>query len=211
MARFHNRTDAGQQLARALKRYAGRPGIVYPLPRGGVPLGVEIADALEIDLDLIIPRKIGHPFNPEYAIAAVGETGEPVVNQTEVARVDPEWFEQEVARQRKESRRRREVYLHGRSPLPVEGKIAIIVDDGIATGLTMKAAIKDLRARNPEKLIVAIPVVPAATARELELMVDDLVALDIEENYLGAVGAYYDIFDQTTDEEVIALLSRIEN
>jgi len=205
--RFRDRKDAGRRLAEALKPYAGQAGVVYPLPRGGVPLGVEIAQALGMELDLIIPRKIGHPYNPEYAIAAVGETGEPMVNRAEVDRVDPKWFEQEVARQREESRRRREAYLHGRKPLNVEGKVAILVDDGIATGLTMKAAIQDARARNPSKLVVAIPVVPADTARALQSMVDDLVALDIDENYLGAVGAYYENFDQTTDEEVVALLS----
>ena len=204
---FRNRSEAGRLLADALKAYAGQAGVIYPLPRGGVPLGVEIARALNMDLDLIIPRKVGHPYNPEYAIAAVGETGEPVINRTEVDRVDPKWFKQEVARQRDESRRRREAYLHGREPLPVEGKVAILVDDGIATGLTMKAAIQDARARKPAKLIVAIPVVPAETARVLRTMVDDLVALDIDENYLGAVGAYYDDFGQTTDAEVIALLS----
>jgi putative phosphoribosyl transferase len=204
---FRNRTEAGKLLAQALRAYSGEAGVVYPLPRGGVPLGVEIARALKMDIDLIIPRKIGHPYNPEYAIAAVGETGKPVINPTEVDRVDPKWFQQEVARQREESRRRREAYLHGRDPLPVEGKIAIIVDDGIATGLTMKAAIQDAHARNPAKLVVAIPVVPAETARVLREMVDDLVALDIDENYLGAVGAYYDDFGQTSDEEVIALLS----
>jgi len=204
---FRNRTEAGKLLAQALHAYSGQAGVVYPLPRGGVPLGIEIAYELGMDLDLIIPRKIGHPYNPEYAIAAVGETGEPVTNPTEVDRVDPKWFQQEVARQRDESRRRREAYLHGRNPLPVEGKIAIIVDDGIATGLTMKAAIQDARARKPAKLVVAIPVVPAETARVLREMVDDLVALDVAENYLGAVGAYYDDFGQTSDEEVIALLS----
>jgi putative phosphoribosyl transferase len=204
---FKNRVEAGRLLADALKTYAGQEGVVYPLPRGGVPLGVEISKALKMDLDLIIPRKIGHPYNPEYAIAAVGETGEPVVNQAEVDRVDQKWFQQEVDRQREESRRRREAYLHGRDPLPVEGKVAILVDDGIATGLTMKAAIQDARSRRPAKLVVAIPVVPADTARRLRDMVDDLVALDIDEYYLGAVGAYYDDFAQTTDEEVIALLS----
>lgn len=204
---FKNRVEAGRLLADALKTYSGQEGVVYPLPRGGVPLGVEIAKALNMELDLIIPRKIGHPYNPEYAVAAVGETGEPVVNQAEVDRVDPKWFQQEVARQREESRRRREAYLHGRDPLPVEGKVAILVDDGIATGLTMKAAIQDARSRRPAKLVVAIPVVPADTARRLQAMVDDLVALDIDEYYLGAVGAYYDDFGQTTDEEVIALLS----
>lgn len=205
--RFKNRIEAGRLLADALKPYAGEAGVVYPLPRGGVPLGVEIAQALNMDLDLIIPRKIGHPYNPEYAIAAVGETGEPVINRTEVDRVDPKWFEQEIGRQREEARRRRNAYLGDREPLPVEGKVAILVDDGIATGLTMKAAIQDARSRKPAKLVVAIPVVPTNTARALKEMVDDLVALDIDANYLGAVGAYYDDFGQVSDQEVIELLS----
>jgi len=204
---FKNRIEAGQLLAEALKPYADKPGIVYPLPRGGVPLGIEVARALSMELDLIIPRKIGHPYSPEYAIAAVGETGEPVINETEVSRVDAQWFEQEVARQRKESRRRRRAYLDDREPLPVEGKIAILIDDGIATGLTMKAAIQDARSRHPAKLVVAIPVVPAETARALREMVDDLVALDIAEHYLGAVGSYYDDFGQVSDQEVIEMLS----
>lgn len=204
---FRNRIEAGQLLAEALNAYTDQPGIVYPLPRGGVPLGVEIARALNMEIDLIIPRKIGHPASPEYAIAAVGETGKPVINEMEVSRVDAAWFEQEVARQRAESRRRRHAYLGDRQPLPVQGKIAILVDDGIATGLTMKAAIQDARSRHPAKLVVAIPVVPADTARALREIVDDLVALDIAEHYLGAVGSYYDDFGQVSDHEVIALLS----
>jgi len=205
--RFKNRTEAGQLLAEKLAKYKDQAGVVYPLPRGGVPLGIEIARALGMELDLIIPRKVGHPYNPEYAIAAVGETGDPVVNQAEVARVDAKWFEQEVARQRGEARRRRATYLAGREPFPVEGKIAIIVDDGIATGLTMKAAIHDAKARKPAKLVVAIPVVPADTAKVLEGMVDELVAIKIDPYYLGAVGAYYEDFNQVSDEEVMALIS----
>lgn len=205
--RFKNRTEAGQLLADKLASYADQPGVVYPLPRGGVPLGIEIARKLNMALDLIIPRKVGHPYSPEYAIAAVGETGEPVINQQEVSRVDAKWFEQEVARQRAEAKRRRTAYLGDREPIPVEGKVAIIVDDGIATGLTMKAAIQDARARKPGKLVVAIPVVPADTARVLAEMVDELVAIDIDPYYLGAVGAYYDDFGQVSDDEVIQLLS----
>lgn len=204
---FKNRIEAGQRLADALKSYADQPGVIYPLPRGGVPLGIEIAKGLNMPLDLIIPRKIGHPYGPEFAIAAVGETGEPVINQAEVGRIDAKWFEQEVARQRQEATRRRNAYLGGREPLPVEGKIAIVVDDGIATGLTMKAAIQDAKSKNPAKIVVAIPVVPADTAAVLQEMVDDLVALEIAEHYRGAVGSYYDVFDQVSDQEVIDLLS----
>src|SRR3989344_1657662 len=143
--RFKDRADAGRKLAHALNKFKGRQGVVYALPRGGVVLGVEIAQALHMPLDLVIPRKIGHPISPEYAIGAVVENGEKVCNEMEVARIDPEWFRREVERERQEARRRRELYLGGREPAPVEGKTAIIVDDGIATGLTMEVAIRDVK------------------------------------------------------------------
>lgn len=204
--RFKNRTEAGQLLAEKLAQYKGQPGVVLPLPRGGVPLGIEIARRLDMDLDLVIPRKVGHPYSPEFAIAAVGETGEPVINQVEVARVDRQWFEQEIARQREEARRRRSLYVSGKEPIPVKDKIAILVDDGVATGLTMKAAIQDVKARQPKKIVVAIPVVPADTASVLQGMIDELVALDVDPYYLGSVGAYYEDFHQVSDEEVVSSL-----
>lgn len=209
--RFRDREDAGRQLAEALKeKYKGREGVVYPLPRGGIPLGLEVARVLEMPLGLIIPRKIGHPFSSEYAICAVSEGGETVCNEREVAKVDPEWFKSRVEEERQESRRRRERYLPGRDPLPLEGKTAILVDDGIATGLTMRAAIRDARERKAAQVVVAIPVVPKDTAERLKLEVDDVVALSIDAFYLGAVGAYYDSFNQLTDEEVIAMMSQLD-
>lgn len=180
---------------------------MYPLPRGGVPLGVEVARALGMSLDLVIPRKVGHPMQPEYAIAAVGETVEPVVNQQEVARVDPEWFAGEVERQRQEARRRHSTYLGGREPVPVKGKVAILVDDGIATGLTMRAAIAEIKTREPSRVVVAVPVVPEETARQLANVVDEVVAVKVDPHYLGAVGAYYDSFPQLADQDVIDLLA----
>ena len=204
--RFRDRVDAGKQIAKALKKYQNQDGVVYALPRGGVVLGVEVARALGMPLDLLIPRKIGHPLQPEYAICAVVENGELVCNQQEVARVDPEWFRQEVEAERGEARRRRELYLGGRKPTPVEGKTAIIVDDGIATGLTMEVSIRDARRRRPKHLVVAVPVAPADTVERLSREVDDFMVLDASPFYLGAVGAYYDRFLQVTDEEVIALL-----
>lgn len=210
MTRFKNRTEAGKKLADALKRYRDKDGIVYGLPRGGLPLAVEIAKALHMPLDLIIPRKIGHPFNPEYAICAVGENGEMVCNEWEVAQIDQQWFQETVKAERQESRRRREHYLGGREPLPAAGKTMILVDDGIATGLTMRAAIRDAKHRRPAHIVVAIPVTPKDTAAILRQEVDDVVALDIPEFYLGAVGAYYDEFPQITDEEVIELLQLAE-
>lgn len=204
--RFRDRREAGQKLAQALARYRGREGIVYPLPRGGVVPGVEIARALGMPLDLVIPRKIGHPYNPEYAICAVTEHGAPVCNEREVAQVDPEWFRKRVEAERREARRRRELYLAERGPLPVEGKIAIVVDDGIATGLTMRAAIQDVKQRKPARVVVAVPVAPKDTADRLAREVDEVAALDVSDFYLGAVGAYYDDFPQLTDDEVILLL-----
>jgi predicted phosphoribosyltransferase len=208
--RFRNRREAGQKLAQALGRYRGRDGIVYPLPRGGIVLGVEIARALGMPLDLVIPRKIGHPYNPEYAICAVTEAGAPICNEREVAQVDPGWFRRHVEAERREARRRRELYLAGRAPLPAEGKIAIVVDDGIATGLTMRAAIQDVRSRRPARLIVAVPVAPKDTAERLAREVDEVAALDVSDFYLGAVGAYYDDFPQLTDEEVMQLLHELQ-
>ncbi|MEW6331799.1 MAG: phosphoribosyltransferase family protein [Pseudomonadota bacterium] len=203
---FRDRADAGRQLAQALKKFQKQDGVVYALPRGGVVLGVEVARALDMPLDLLIPRKIGHPLQPEYAIGAVVENGELVSNRQEVARVDPEWFRQEVEAERQEARRRRELYLGGRASPPVQGKTAIIVDDGIATGLTMEVAIRDARRRQPVHLVVAVPVAPPETVERLAREVDEFVVLDTSPYYLGAVGAYYDRFLQVTDEEVIALM-----
>lgn len=205
--RFRDRTDAGRRLAQALSGYRGQEGVVLALPRGGVVLGAEIARALGMPLDLVIPRKIGHPLSPEYGIAAVTDSGELVTNPWEVSQMDPEWFKRSVERERAEAVRRRTRYLGGRAPLPLEGKVAILVDDGIATGLTMEAAIRDVKRRRPARLVVAVPVAPADTAERLRAQVDDFVALDIPELYLGAVGAYYDHFPQVSDDEVIALLA----
>ena len=207
--RFRDRADAGKRLAQALKKYQGQNGVVYALPRGGVVLGAIVARALGMPLDLLIPRKVGHPQQPEYAICAVVESGEMVCNQHEVARVDPQWFRQEVESERNEARRRRELYMGGREPAPVEGKTAIIVDDGIATGLTMEVSIRDARGRKPAHLVVAVPVAPPDTVERLSREVDEFVVLDPSPYYLGAVGAYYDQFLQVTDEEVIALLRSV--
>ncbi len=207
---FKDRTEAGQLLAEKLIKFRGMDGVVYALPRGGVPLAAEVAFALGMPLDLLIPRKIGHPLNPEYAICAVGEGGKTVCNELETSRVDPEWLKTTVNREQAEAHRRRLQYLADQAPLPVTGKVAIIVDDGIATGLTMQAAIRDIKQRKPSQIIVAIPVSPANTAARLSQEVDKVVALDIPEFYLGAVGAYYDDFSQTTDEEVKAILKKVE-
>lgn len=207
--RFRDRTDAGIRLANALAKYQGEDLIIYALPRGGVPLGVEIAKRLNAPLDLLITKKIGHPRNPEYAIGAITEDGDPVCNQEEVEWVDRQWLEEETARMRLEIKRRREKYFGDIVQHPIEGKTVIIVDDGIATGYTMFASINEIKKRKPGKIVVAIPVTPEDIANKLRAIVDDLVSVQIDPFYLGAVGAYYDDFSQVEDEEVIALLKSV--
>ena len=202
---FRDRTDAGKKLAQALMAYRGQSIVVYALPRGGVVLGVEVARSLEAPLDLIVVRKIGHPLHPEYAIGAVAEDGYVVTNPHEISALDERWFDWATAGELKEARRRRMLFLQGRRPVAVRGKIAIIVDDGLATGLTMLAAIHEIRKRGPQKVVVAVPVAAAETADKLRPEVDDLVVLHIPE-WLGAIGAFYQHFEQVSDDEVVALM-----
>jgi putative phosphoribosyl transferase len=204
--RFRNRTEAGRLLAKALDKYRGEPCVVYALPRGGVVLGVEVAKYLDAPLDLVIPRKVGHPTSPEYAVCAVTEDGYLVCNQDEIERLDPEWLKRALEEQQAEAKRRRLVYLANRQPIDAKDRIAIITDDGVATGLTVLAAIQAVRNRQPAKIVLAIPVIPKDIAEQLKGFVDDVVALEIPDVYMGSVGAYYDEFDQTEDEEVIKLL-----
>lgn len=202
---FSDRRDAGARLATALARYGHEDAVVYALPRGGVVLGVEMARHLGLPLALIIPRKIGHPGNPEYAICAVTEDGELVCNEEELRGLDPVWLKEAAKREQKEAKRRRAAY--GSAHVLASGKVAIVVDDGIATGLTMRAAIRTLRKELPSKVVVAAPVAPRDVVEYLRKDADDVVILDDSEFFLGAVGAYYDSFPQVTDEEVIRLLS----
>ena len=203
--RFENRTDAGKKLAEKLQDYKGEDVIVLALPRGGVVLGYEIAKSLGAPLDLIITRKIGHPDNPEYAICAVAEDGHTLCNEVERSNINDEWFDKVVVEEQEEAKRRRKLYLKGKRK-NIKGKTVIIVDDGIATGLTLRLAIMEAKHSNPKKIIVAVPVAPKDVAGEIEKSVDGFIALQIPEVYLGAVGAYYDSFEQVTDEEVIGLL-----
>jgi putative phosphoribosyl transferase len=203
---FPDRTDAGRKLARALAAYRERPVVVYALPRGGVVLGVEVARFLEAPLDLIVVRKIGHPLEPEYAIGAVAEDGYVIRNPKEAATLDTQRFSNAVEQALQEARRRRELFLGNRKPVPVENKIAIIVDDGLATGFTMLAAIQEIRKRHPQMVVVAVPVAAPDIADKVRSEVDDLVVLHTPQ-WLAAIGAFYDEFDQVSDEEVIALMN----
>lgn len=202
---FKDRQDAGQQLAVLLQKYKGQPVVVFALPRGGVVPALEIAKALEAPLDLIIAHKIGHPQQPEYAVAAVSESGLLYISDE----VNPEWLEKEKERQIKELKKKRALFLPGRKQEAVEGKIAILVDDGIATGATMKVGIKELQARHPKKLVVAVPVAPASTAQEIAGQVDEFIALKVlgDADFMGAVGAHYDEFEPVENDEVIKCLA----
>ncbi len=207
--RFHNRKEAGKLLADALIKYRGEEVIVYALPRGGVVLGYEVANALNAPLDLLIARKIAHPASPEYAIAAVTESGEMSVSEPELALLDKKWFREAAEKQREEAKRRRVKYLGDRSSAETAGKTAIIVDDGLATGLTMEAGIKELKKLHPKKIVVAVPVAPADTKIKISKMVDEIIVLCTPEIFLGAVGNYYTEFPQVEDEEVIRLMKLI--
>lgn len=206
--RFKDRSEAGQLLAEKLKRYVGKDAVVYAIPRGGVLTAVEIARNLQAPLDLVITRKISHPQNPEYAIAATAENGHIIGTRRELISIDEDWLEKEIERQRKEAARRRKKYLHGRDMIPPEGKIAIIVDDGVATGLTLRVGIMEIKHHNPAKLVVAVPVLPKSTVKVLRNEADELIALEVpsDDKFLGAVGSYYESFAQVGDKDVTRIL-----
>lgn len=207
---FKDRKEAGLLLSLKLKSYRGKDIVVYALPRGGVITAFEIAKYLNAPLDLIITRKIGHPNQPEYALAAVSDNCFIVGSEKEILSVDKKWLKKEISLERKEIKRRKEKYLSNRKEIDVKNKIAILVDDGIATGLTMKAGIKELKLRDPKKIVVAVPVIPKSSFEELKKQVDKVVALYVPQDFefLGAVGAYYDEFYPIEDDEVIKLLSQ---
>lgn len=205
---FEDRTQGGRMLARRLKKYAGKDVVVYGVPRGGVMTAVEIARSISAPLDLVVARKISHPYNPEYAVAAIAENGHIAGEQKELASVDKDWLEAEAKKERREAVRRGKMYLHGKAMTSPSGKIAIIVDDGAATGLTLRVAIMEIKHYHPLKIVVAVPVVSQSTAEILAKEADELVALEIpsDDKFLGAVGSYYGNFEQVEDEEVIKIL-----
>jgi putative phosphoribosyl transferase len=205
---FKNRKDAGMQLAESLKEYIGQENVpVLALPRGGVVTGVEIADRLKAPLDVLIVRKIGHPWQPELAVGAISETGSIVYNEDVVASsgVTKEYLRGEAARQREEIAQRQQLYRGGRKLVNLRGKIVILVDDGVATGATMKTAVEMLKREQVGKLVVAVPVAPPSTAAELQRMVDIFVCPAMPEDFM-AVGSYYEDFEQVTDADVMQLL-----
>ena len=203
---FADREEAGRQLAEQLSQYHGKDALVLALPRGGVVLGAVIARVLSLPLDIIAVRKIGHPSAPEFALGAVDEEGTRILNEEEAALVDLDWLSSETAREMKEAKRRSRVYRSGKAHANMSGKTAIIVDDGVATGLTMRLAVKVAKAQKPKRVIVATPVSSSEAAAEILEEADELVVLEPPEEFLGAVGAHYIRFEQVEDAEVIRLL-----
>jgi len=200
---FKNREEAGKKLAQALHEYKNHDVVVCALPRGGVEVGLEVAKALKAPFDVVITRKIGHPYNSEYAICAVDESGARLCNESEINSVDKVWLEEETKRQEKEVLRRIKNYRRGKAPTDLKGKIVVLVDDGIATGLTMRSAIQYVRRQGAKEIIVAVPVSPKNIATLLRSETDNVIALHEMTDYFSSVGAYYKNFPQVRDEEVI--------
>ncbi|HEY3374993.1 MAG TPA: phosphoribosyltransferase family protein [Candidatus Aquicultor sp.] len=204
---FKDRVDAGRKLALRLEgEYKEADAVVLAIPRGGVVVGNEVVRILGVDLDIITPRKIGAPGNPELAIGAAAQ-GEVIINESLVRQlgISREYVEQEAAKQMAEIERRRRLYLGDSKEPPLTNRIAIIVDDGLATGYTALAAIHAVKRQNPSKTVLAVPVAPTDTYMRLKPEVDELVCLEFHDIFY-AVGQFYESFEQTTDAEVIEIL-----
>ncbi|MDI7246407.1 MAG: phosphoribosyltransferase [Bacillota bacterium] len=204
---FRDRAQAGQLLAKALHQYRGTDVLVLALPRGGVPVAAEIARTLSADLDIVIPRKIGAPGDTELAIGAVSGHGGALINEDLVRAlgVPEEYIGQAIARERAEIQRRSRLYRGARPAPRIQGRTVIVVDDGIATGYTMLAALRGVREENPARLVAAVPVAPPDSVERLEAEADEVVVLSRPTPFF-AVGQFYEDFSQVSDEEVQDLL-----
>lgn len=207
---FFDRYDAGRQLATQLMRYSDTDAIIYALPRGGVLVGYEVAKALHLPLDILITRKIRHPLYSEMAISAITEEGKRVNDSRGLCGIDASWIQHETAIALREAQRRRREYKSFIQPHSPAGKVVILVDDGIATGLTMKAAISSIKLQNPAKVVVATPVCPHDVFDDLTSLVDEIVLLIDTSHYRGSVGAYYEHFPEVFDKEVIICLKNAQ-
>jgi predicted phosphoribosyltransferase len=208
---FKNRHEAGQKLAATLAGYANAQAVVLALPRGGVPVAAEIATALRAALDLVLVRKIGVPQQPELAMGAVVDGGHPLIVRNDdviaLARIDQAEFEAVCRRELAEIERRRQRYLGSRRPIDVADRVAIVVDDGIATGATTRAVLRATRMRHPRRLVLAVPVAPTESLAAMREEADEVVCLEDYESF-GAIGYYYADFRQVSDQEVIDILAR---
>jgi predicted phosphoribosyltransferase len=208
---FIDRMDAGRRLAKALAHYTAQRPVVLALPRGGVPVAAEVATVLDAPLDLILVRKIGVPFQPELAMGAVVDGGKPVIVRNEdvisLTGVSEREFNATCDQQLAEIERRRKLYLGNRPHPQIAGLTVIVVDDGIATGATTRAALQAIRMRKPSKLVLAVPVAPTESLKELRGEADEIICLEDYEDF-GAIGLFYSDFRQVSDTEVIEILAR---
>ncbi|MBN2109469.1 MAG: phosphoribosyltransferase [Methanosarcinaceae archaeon] len=212
MVVFKDRTDAGRKLAEELSEYSGREDVILlALPRGGVPVAFEVAKELGVELDVFIVRKLGVPGYEELAMGAIASGGIKVMNMGVVDsfQISGTAIESVVEAEREELERREELYRKGKPELDVTGRTAILIDDGLATGATMKAAVQALRTQDPERIIVAVPTASREACEEFETDVDRTVCLTTPEPFYG-VGAWYANFTQTSDKEVCDLLKQAE-
>lgn len=210
MPLYKNRAEAGRKLAQALSDYAGRADVVVlGLPRGGVPVAYEVAKTLEAPLDVFIVRKLGVPGQEELAMGAIASGGVRVLND-EVVRglsISEEEIQSIAEKEHAELERREQAYRGERARVDLKNKIAILVDDGLATGASMRAAVSGLRQHNPDKIVVAVPTAPPETCREFEDLADQVICLQTPSPFIG-VGAWYADFPQTTDDQVRDLLEK---
>lgn len=203
---FVNRVEAGQKLAKSLQKFAREDGVVLALPRGGIVLGAVVAQKLHCRLGVILVHKISNPINPEYATGAIVEGEDPVLNKDDLSAAGEPWFASATNDARKINEKRHKLYYGAKNLPNVKNKLAILVDDGIATGVTMEAAVRAILKSGAKKVVVAVPVAPMDSIELLKSLGAEVIVLDNPEEFLGAVGAHYQEFNQVEDEEVVRLL-----